>query len=77
MWMATRHLPTCPLQGHYPIVAEEISEIQLTYLDPLKGRRTSELGLVEQAWRLAIYRAILISNQPLAGEDARSGDGNV
>ncbi|HLB46672.1 MAG TPA: cysteine peptidase family C39 domain-containing protein [Anaerolineales bacterium] len=63
--------------GRHAIVAEGISETQLTYLDPLKGRRTSELGLVEQAWRLAIYRAILISNQPLAGEDARSGDDNV
>lgn len=23
MWMATRHLPTCPLQGHYPVRAFE------------------------------------------------------
>lgn len=38
--------------GRHAIVAEEISENQLLYLDPLTGRRVLGLDVIEQAWRL-------------------------
>ena len=49
--------------GRHAIVAEAISETQLTYLDPLSGPRTSQLGTLEQAWSLASHRAILITSR--------------
>ncbi len=42
------------------IVAENISEIELQYLDPLTGRHVVELDAIDQAWRLNYRRVILI-----------------
>jgi hypothetical protein len=47
--------------GRHAIVAEEISETDLTYLDPLVGRQTSSLEVIEKSWQMNNHRAILIS----------------
>ncbi len=47
--------------GRHAIVAEEISETDLTYLDPLVGRQTSGLDVIEESWQMNSHRAILIS----------------
>ncbi len=48
--------------GRHAIVAEEISETELTYLDPLVGRQTSGLDVIEKSWQMNNRRAILISS---------------
>jgi len=56
--------------GRHAIVAEEITETQFTYLDPLIGRRSSNLELIERSWQLASYRAIIVSDQPMEDEES-------
>jgi len=48
--------------GRHAIVAEEISETDLIYLDPLVGRQTSSLDVIEKSWQMNSHRAILISS---------------
>jgi ABC-type bacteriocin/lantibiotic exporter with double-glycine peptidase domain len=46
--------------GRHAIIVESLSETQVQYLDPLSGRHTSTLDLLDHAWRLNYRRAILI-----------------
>lgn len=46
--------------GRHAIVAEALSETQLQYLDPLSGRHTTALDVIDRAWQMNRRRVILI-----------------
>ena len=46
--------------GRHSIIVESLSETQVHYIDPLSGRHTSTLDIIDRAWRLNYRRAILI-----------------
>lgn len=54
------HQPLRGELGRHAIIAESVSESQVQYLDPLSGRQTSTLELIDHAWHLNYGRAILI-----------------